>query len=405
MARPHEAAPPHAHRLQSRRFMWLYGLAWAGGAVSYVPFLTLLLPLRVADLAAGQAVQWLGYISFAGAIAASLGGIVFGWLSDISGTRNWWIGAGLVLNVALLMAMSQISSVVPLVAVLILWQFGLNMMLGPLAALGGDLVPDRQKGMLGGLLAFAPAAGAAAGAVITIPGLAAAEGRFMVVAAMIIACVLPLLLFGRPVAFPELMTTSPRDIHHRSAAQRGMVRMWIARLAVQISEAALFAYLLYYFRSINPDIRDADSARIFSVVLVVAIPLALFAGRWADRNGKAIIPLRWTAGLSAGGLVIMAASDGIVGALAGYILFGLATTVFLSLHASQMLRVLPRPSTRGRDLGLFNLTNTVPSLIMPWLTIAIVPSFGFAPLFWLLAMLAAFACILLTTINALPKAA
>jgi len=37
MARPHEAAPPHAHRLQSRRFMWLYGLAWAGGAVSYVP--------------------------------------------------------------------------------------------------------------------------------------------------------------------------------------------------------------------------------------------------------------------------------------------------------------------------------------------------------------------------------
>jgi predicted MFS family arabinose efflux permease len=82
-------------------------------------------------------------------------------------------------------------------------------------------------------------------------------------------------------------------------------------------------------------------------------------------------------------------------------LFGLATTVFLSLHSGLTLRVLPSPQHRGRDLGIFNLTNTVPSLIMPWLTIAIVPRSGFATLFVILAILAAAAATLLFTLKRL----
>jgi len=87
--------------------------------------------------------------------------------------------------------------------------------------------------------------------------------------------------------------------------------------------------------------------------------------------------------------------------VAAYVVFGLATTVFLSLHSGLTLRVLPDPRHRGRDLGIFNLTNTVPSLIMPWLTIAIVPARGFAGLFVLLAILASAAAALLFTLKRL----
>jgi hypothetical protein len=52
------------------------------------------------------------------------------------------------------------------------------------------------------------------------------------------------------------------------------------------------------------------------------------------------------------------------------------------------LRVLPRSDRRGRDLGFFNLTNTLPSLVMPGLTLALVPALGFRGLFLLLAGLA-----------------
>src|SRR3546814_7428166 len=84
-------------------------------------------------------------------------------------------------------------------------------------------------------------------------------------------------------------------------------------------------------------------------------------------------------------------------AKASYLVFGVATTVFLSLHSSQTLRILPRSDRRGRDLGIFNLTNTVPSLIMPWLTISLVPGFGFDALFLLLAGLTMIAMLLLAT--------
>ncbi|MFK9227165.1 hypothetical protein ACJEJD_24835, partial [Escherichia coli] len=63
------------------------------------------------------------------------------------------------------------------------------------------------------------------------------------------------------------------------------------------------------------------------------------------------------------------------------------------------LRVLPRSDRRGRDLGLFNLTNTVPSLIMPWLTLALVPHFGFSGLFLFLSGLALLAGMLLMSFH------
>jgi hypothetical protein len=63
--------------------------------------------------------------------------------------------------------------------------------------------------------------------------------------------------------------------------------------------------------------------------------------------------------------------------------------------------VLADPEHRGRDLGIFNLTNTVPSLIMPWLTIALVPSRGYATLFGVVAALAALSSLLLFALKRL----
>ena len=79
----------------------------------------------------------------------------------------------------------------------------------------------------------------------------------------------------------------------------------------------------------------------------------------------------------------------VLAAIAGFVVFGIAATVFLSLHTGQTLRVLPKPQHRGRDLGVFNLTNTVPSLVMPWLTQPLVPSFGFSALLGCFAVVVA----------------
>ena len=75
-------------------------------------------------------------------------------------------------------------------------------------------------------------------------------------------------------------------------------------------------------------------------------------------------------------------------AIFAYAVFGFASSVYLAIHSAQTLRVLPRPDRRGRDLGIFNLTNTFSPIVMPWIVLALIPHFGFFSLFFLLAILA-----------------
>ena len=384
---------------QSLRFLLLYALAAAGGAVAYVPFLTILLPVRVQTVSAGEEISTLAYAAFAGAIAASLANIGFGWLSDRTQRRTPWIIGGLILSGSLLVAMREADDSISLIGLIVVWQIALNMMLAPLAAWAGDCVPDRQKGLLGGLLSFSPALGALSGALVTWPGFAGPDTRLVLVALPVFVMVVPVLVLGRPRAMPQLMVAD-REVRERPRrTSRKVASMWLARLLVQIAEAALFAYLLYWLQSIEEGFGDNDTATIFAAVLAVSVPLAMLTGRWSDRSDRPIRPLVICAGLGSLGLLIMAFSVDLVTGIAGYAVFGLAMGVFLSLHSSQTLRILPRPQTRGRDLGFFNLTNTVPSLVMPWLTLALVPLFGFDALFLLLAALAMVSCALLVAIE------
>lgn len=389
---------------QSASFMYLYTLAAAGGAVAYMPFLTILLPLRATDIAGNGALGMLAMAAFLGAIAASLSNIGFGWASDKTSKRRPWIWAGLGLSTALLLLTPYATSPAALIALIILWQIGLNMMLAPLSAWAGDSIPDSQKGFLGGLLALAPAMGAVSGAFVTMTAIVPSGHREVVVALLVVVMVSPVLFFGKPRAMPDLTTRANEknaDAMHSPIAHQPTFRMWTARLLVQIAEASLFAFLLLWFRSVDPDFGENDAANIFALVLGTAVFIALAAGRWSDRANRPIFPLICGAASASAGLLIMSASTSLPMAIAGYVVFGLASSLFLALHSSQTLRVLPRPHTRGRDLGIFNLTNTVPSLIMPWLTLALVPSYGFGSLFLLLAALAGVASLLLAT---MPRA-
>jgi MFS family permease len=279
------------------------------------------------------------------------------------------------------------------------------MMLAPLSAWAGDCVPDSQKGLLGGLLALAPALGALSGTLVTLDGFASPNGRLLWIAALVIALVCPVLLFGKPVPMPQLI--APQlwidDLHlpndaRQVARNRGVVlRMWFARFLVQIAEASLFAFLLLWFKSLDPDFGENRASGVFTAVLGAAVIFSLMVGRWSDRTDRPILPLALCSGLAALGLAIMSMAPTVLVAISGYVIFGLGSNIFLALHSSQTLRVLPSRRTRGRDLGIFNLTNTVPSLIMPWLTLALVPTYGFGALFILLTGLAVIASLLLFT--------
>ncbi len=382
-------------------FLLLFAAATAGGSIAYIPFLTVLLPLKITTMMGSQDVGALAEVTFFGAIIASVTNIAFGMLSDRSGNRVPWILAGMVASGAALVAIGFSENLSQLLILVMVWQIGLNMMLGPLYAWAGDCVPDKQKGLLGGLLAFAPATGALAGSIVTLDAFSDPQMRLVVVAMLVVLAVLPVTILGRGRERPELMApsyeqarTEDNGLHDRAT----VVKMWSARFLVQISEAGLFAFQLFWLRTLVSDFHENSVANIFTMILLVSVPLALWLGRWSDRENRPIAPLAACAVLTSIGLILMVMANEITFAIGGYVVFGIAATIFLSLHTGQTLRVLPKPQHRGRDLGIFNLTNTVPSLVMPWLTLSLVPQFGFSALFVLFAVLSLLAGALLASV-------
>lgn len=381
---------------RDRQFLALYALAWAGATVAYVPLLTLLLPMHVDRLAGEEALRWLALTTFTGAIIASVTNIAAGWISDLAGKRRPFVLAGLALSTAMLVAMPHAVTLAGLMGVIVVWQVGLNVMLGPLSAWAGDRVPEARRGLLGGLLAFAPASGALAGALVTIPGVADLPQRFGLVGALVVVCVMPLVLLGEEGVQQSATPLSEGSEVARKVLRGMATRMWFARLLVQVSEAALFAYFYLWLRTVDPNLPDNAIARVLLTAMVIGALTALVAGHWADRRSKPVLPLSLASGGAAAGLIVMALAVGREGVIGGYLLFGLSTSVFLALHSAHTLRVLPDGTRRGRDLGLFNLTNTIPSLVVPSLTLALVPTLGFAGLFVVLAVLALAAMALLS---------
>ena len=380
-------------------FLLLYALAHAGGVIAYTPFLVLVLPARITELAGPDDILWLGYFIFFGAIAASCAGIAFGWFSDRTDSRRVWITAGLAMTIGLQVAMTCVGDVAALLWLVIAWQVALNMLLVPLIAWAGDLVPDEQKGLLGGLLALAPALGAWSGIALAAAGDTASFGaKLAVIALLTTGSVLPVLLFGRPRQSSEPPGALVQNKSARPYLGSAAVRMWTARLLMQISGAALASYLYFWLRALDPAMGDGEKTALFAGGLTASIILALVVGRWTDRHGRPFAALSVLAAVSGAGLAGMALAGEAASAKFAYLIFATVAATFLALHASQTLRILPDPARRGRDIGIFNLTNTAPSLIMPWLAISVLPGFGFGALFLLLALLALVAAALLATI-------
>jgi MFS family permease len=133
--------------------MLAYALANAGGVLAYLPFLTLLLPLKVEALVGPARVAVLSVILIGGAVAASIGNILVGMVIDRSyargGGRRGWIvlgAAALTVSYALVLAA---RSPVMLFAAVVVFQLALNVMLSPIGAVMVDEVPDGQKGLAG----------------------------------------------------------------------------------------------------------------------------------------------------------------------------------------------------------------------------------------------------------------
>jgi len=239
-------------------------------------------------------------------------------------------------------------------------------LLAPLFAIMADEVPDAQKGLAGGLLALGnPVAAATAAALVGVPRLG--EGAQLAILWLAIA-----LCTGPVLAVRARRCAPPPTAAATKMLRRDLAIAWIARLLVQIAGNVLSLYLLYYFASVAPGAAPAELARAVGHLLwigyLLPLPIAVAIGRLSDRSGRRKPFLLAAAAVAALGLAAMGLAEGRALATMGFALFAVGSAVFLALHTTFSMQLLPDPRHRGRDLGLINLTNTLPALLGPLLT-------------------------------------
>lgn len=370
-------------------FLAALALAYIGGVTAYLPLLSLLLPLKIGMMAGEARIGVLAASVVAGAAAASLSNIVFGVLSDRSrardGERRRWLAGGAAATLAAYAGVAAADSPGWIVVAVAAFQIAMNALLAPLLAIMADEVPDAQKGLAGGLLTLGAPAASGVGVLLVGAEDLGEIARFMIVPLVTAICVAPLLLVRLPA-----VASAPVRVR-AAVSWRNLVTAWTARLLVQVSGTVLATYLLFYFESVAPTVPPAAlTARVARLLLIASLlplPVALLAGRLSDRIDRCTPVLFGAASLAALGLAGMAgAHDWAAGAVA-FALYTIGSSVFLALHATFAMQVLPDPRHRGRDLGLLNLTNTLPALIGPLLAWALVTPHDFAPVMLVLAAL------------------
>ncbi len=364
----HAATPSRMAALQ-------YGLAYLGVYLAFMPLLVLLVPRRIELLAPEDSAAALSWVLLAGACAAGAGNLLAGHISDgwlaRHGTRRGLVAIGVALLTASYGLLALADSLSGLLAAIVAYQLALNCAFAPLGALLADHFPDHTKGRMGGIMTAALPLSSLS--VVLVGWLFPTDGAtaFLFAGAMAVACFLPLLLSWR--LGPGLAQATGAGRSDSAAwSRRDFAIAWGSKLAIQLGASFVQGYIYLYVAALLAGEATALLAQMSAPAALIAIVATLGAGYMSDRMGRRRLPLALASLALALGLVLLSYAEGLAMLLAGYVAFQAGLAAFSSVDTALIGQLVAGRSNRGVLLGIMNLTNTLPSVIAPVLTLVAV---------------------------------
>lgn len=363
----------------SAGFIAALTLAYVGAFVAFVPLLTLLVPLQAQILAPADKVGLLSLVALWGALTASVANMAVGWASDRTrhplGRRRPWILAGLLGVILAYGLIAAAATPVALILGVAAFQLAFNTMFAPLVAVLADRVPDRQKGRVAAFLGLGAPMGAASGVLVTAPILAGAPARLAVLGVLVTLCLLPFLLACREGPTPASTARSPLA---RPPLSVDFGLAWLSRFCLQTAASVVNAYMLFYLadharyaEQFPGSTVESGLARLIALSTALVLAAGFLGGQLSDRLDRRKGFILSAAALMASGLTVFAVWPGWPGPLVGYALYGVGFGLYTTVDAALVAQVLPSPRDAARDLGVMNLTNTLPTVLAPLLALAV----------------------------------
>jgi MFS family permease len=265
------------------------------------------------------------------------------------------------------------DSPLALLASILAFQFAFNLAFAPLQALIPDLVPDRQKGWVSALASLGLSFGGMIGAVLVGLLVHDMAGRFMALAAIVLVALVPFALTIRdpllPTIPPPPRLSTLRFSWPRFTADFGFV--WVGRCLVLTAFSMSQIYLLLYLQETFAThvakgwTPEAEMARMALVFGVVNAATGIAAGRASDLFSRRKAFVFGGAIVLGGAMLGLAMAKGWLAVAISYGVLGCGAGCYFAVDLALIAQVLPSASTVGRDLGVINLSNTVPQIAAP----------------------------------------
>ena len=188
--------------------------------------------------------------------------------------------------------------------------------------------------------------------------------------------------------------------------------VWITRFLVQLGNAFVTTYLLYFARDVlglPPTEADTTVAGLLTWYILALLVFALAIGPISDRTGKTRIFVVASSLVITASLVILAFAHDLTTVTIAAIVMGAGFGAYTAVDLALISRVLPRAEDRAKDLGVVNIANTLPQVVAPIIggvVIAMLKSQGYALAYQVLyaaaAVLTVFGAVLVMKIRSVP---
>lgn len=366
----------------------LFILAVFGLHFAFMPLLILLLPRRVESLFGAGAAAMLSWLLLIGAVTASIANIAAGHLGDTwlrrHGNRRGLIVIGLVLLISSFIPLALATEITELAMAIGAFQIGLNLALSPTMAVLADHIPVVQKGTIAGFIGAALPLSAVGTTIVGWAFPVDDNLALYLAAAIVLICTAPLIiLWGFEPIRPPAASSDVGTIAYSSTAIHRLAMLWLARLLVQLSASFVLLYLFLHVVGLiaqNAVWQGQNATDIIAIVsllgAIVAVPAAILCGRLSDR-----LAARQTLLICA--LLVLFLSLALLGSNPAPLRFGIAFVLFqvglsayLSVDAALVAQLISEHPKRGRILGIMNLTNTIPAILAPLVTLNLVITVG-----------------------------
>ncbi|WP_285472299.1 MFS transporter [Actinoplanes sp. NBRC 101535] len=360
-------------------FMFVYWFAQVAAWIGILTPVVVTIAIRVADITTpAQKAAQLGTVLSIGALGAMLAAPIWGAVSDRTtariGKRKLWmiVGAGLLLLGLVIMAFSP--NMVVFGAGWLICQVGSNANQAALNAVMPDVVPERQRGIMSGLLGLSVTVAMLVGTFITQFTSGNTVAMFLV----------PWLFI--PIALGMFLATFKDSPADRNAVPAFRLKdlalsFWInpvqhrdfgwaflSRFLLFLGTAFFMTYQAYFLTD-HLKVGAGELARFvfFStfVTAIITVIVSLLGGWLSDRFSRRK-PFVFVAALIAGaGLLVIGFSHDFTQFMVGAALVSLGQGLYYAVDIALAAAVLPSNEEAAKGMGVFQIANSLPQSLAP----------------------------------------